>query len=155
MCWLLPGRFGDGERLLKRVLEKSPDRDTRGMACYGLANHLMTRAGYATQLQDPDQRAQYDEWLGEETSARLAEGNAVDLRKRSEMYFQRVVVEFGDVKGRGRTLGADAQRNLFELRNLQVGMVAPEIKGEDIDGTSFQISDYRGKVVVLDFWGNW
>ena len=32
---------------------------------------------------------------------------------------------------------------------------APEIEGVDIDGKKFKLSDYRGKVVVLDFWGNW
>jgi hypothetical protein len=36
-----------------------------------------------------------------------------------------------------------------------VGETAPEIKGEDIDGIRFNLSDYRGKVVVLDFWGHW
>ena len=35
------------------------------------------------------------------------------------------------------------------------GQPAPEIEGEDIDGKRFKLSDYRGKVVVLDFWGNW
>jgi hypothetical protein len=38
---------------------------------------------------------------------------------------------------------------------LEIGKVAPEIEGEDIDGQRFKLSDYRGKVVVLDFWGNW
>jgi hypothetical protein len=38
---------------------------------------------------------------------------------------------------------------------FQVGETAPEIKGEDIDGIPFTLSDYRGKVVVLDFWGHW
>jgi hypothetical protein len=32
---------------------------------------------------------------------------------------------------------------------------APEIAGEDLDGVPFRLSDYRGKVVVLDFWGDW
>jgi cytochrome oxidase Cu insertion factor (SCO1/SenC/PrrC family) len=36
-----------------------------------------------------------------------------------------------------------------------VGQPAPDIEGEDIDGQPFKLSDYRGKVVVLDFWGNW
>jgi hypothetical protein len=35
------------------------------------------------------------------------------------------------------------------------GMKAREIEGEDIDGKRFKLSDYRGKVVLLDFWGNW
>jgi hypothetical protein len=38
---------------------------------------------------------------------------------------------------------------------LPVGSEAPEIAGEDIDGAYFKLSDYRGKVVLLDFWGNW
>jgi hypothetical protein len=44
---------------------------------------------------------------------------------------------------------------LFELQKLSVGKAAPEIEGEDLDGKEFKLSDYRGKVVVLDFWGNW
>ena len=32
---------------------------------------------------------------------------------------------------------------------------APDIEGEDVDGQHFKLSDYRGKVVVLDFWGHW
>jgi cytochrome oxidase Cu insertion factor (SCO1/SenC/PrrC family) len=38
---------------------------------------------------------------------------------------------------------------------LRVGTEAPEITGEDIDGVPFKLSDYRGQVVLLDFWGNW
>ncbi|HIA62051.1 MAG TPA: redoxin domain-containing protein [Planctomycetes bacterium] len=38
---------------------------------------------------------------------------------------------------------------------LSIGKVAPEIEAEDIDGVKFKLSDYRGKVVVLDFWGDW
>ena len=38
---------------------------------------------------------------------------------------------------------------------FEIGNQAPEITGEDIDGVAFKLSDYRGKVVVLDFWGDW
>jgi len=34
-------------------------------------------------------------------------------------------------------------------------MRAPQIEGEDIDGKPTRLADYRGKVVLLDFWGNW
>ena len=37
----------------------------------------------------------------------------------------------------------------------QVGKAAPEIDGEDVDGQRFKLSDYRGKVVLLNFWGHW
>lgn len=38
---------------------------------------------------------------------------------------------------------------------LAAGRLAPEITGVDLDGTDFKLSDYRGKVVLLDFWGTW
>lgn len=37
-------------------------------------------------------------------------------------------------------------------RAPQVGQPAPEIDGVDLDGQRFRLSDYRGKVVMLDFW---
>ncbi len=38
---------------------------------------------------------------------------------------------------------------------INVGNQILEIEGNDLDGKSFKISDYRGKVVLLDFWGFW
>lgn len=35
------------------------------------------------------------------------------------------------------------------------GEVAPDIYGADADGVTFKLSDYRGKVVMLDFWADW
>ncbi len=32
---------------------------------------------------------------------------------------------------------------------------APDIEGQDVDGQKFKLSDYRGKVVLIDFWGDW
>ena len=39
-----------------------------------------------------------------------------------------------------------------EPGTLAVGTAAPDIEGEDSDGKTFKLSDYRGKVVLLDFW---
>jgi peroxiredoxin len=44
---------------------------------------------------------------------------------------------------------------LFVLRHLAIGKEAPDISGEDSDGKKFKLSDYRGKVIVLDFWAKW
>lgn len=49
----------------------------------------------------------------------------------------------------------EAKEALVETQKLAVGSVAPEIEGIDIDGVKFKLSDYRGKVVLLDFWGFW
>ncbi len=37
----------------------------------------------------------------------------------------------------------------------EVGGIAPNFKGTTIDGFEFELEDYRGKVVVLDFYGFW
>jgi hypothetical protein len=50
---------------------------------------------------------------------------------------------------------AQAKDALFEIEHLQIGCTAPEIEGVDTDGVAFKLSDYRGKVVLLDFWGFW
>jgi len=68
--------------------------------------------------------------------------------------------ENGDVvlmeRGDRKTLLKDTLKGtIFEMRYLAVGKVAPDISGEDLDGEEFKLSDYRGKVVVLDFWGDW
>ena len=49
----------------------------------------------------------------------------------------------------------EAEQELYKLRYLRVGKLAPEVEGEDIDGRRFKLSDYRGKVVMIDFWGDW
>ena len=38
---------------------------------------------------------------------------------------------------------------------LAVGKLAPDFTTKDADGVEFKLSDYRGKLVVLDFWGFW
>lgn len=48
-----------------------------------------------------------------------------------------------------------AKERLYVLQQLSVGKTAPEIAGADLDGVEFKLSDYRGKVVFLDFWGDW
>jgi thiol-disulfide isomerase/thioredoxin len=78
-----------------------------------------------------------------------------------ERYLQLAIEQYGELPysgqqlGSGKTYGEVAERELFDLQNLRVGMVAPDIAGHDLDGTPFRLSDYRGKIVMLDFWGHW
>ena len=36
-----------------------------------------------------------------------------------------------------------------------IGAPAPDLAAIDFDGNPVKLSDYRGKVVMLDFWGDW
>ncbi len=121
-------RYSDpnAEKDLRTILEKNPHREVQAQACFALGQYLKEKA----------QRSK--------TSTAEA-----------EQLFERVVKEFPDVEVFRCKLESLAKGELFELRNLAIGKVAPDIEGEDIDGQKFKLSDYRGKVVLLDFWGNW
>lgn len=43
----------------------------------------------------------------------------------------------------------------FKANRLVVGKPVPDIEAKDIEGVAFKLSDYKGKVVLLDFWGFW
>ena len=55
----------------------------------------------------------------------------------------------------GPALQAQDKDKKHSKSDLEVGKLAPDIEGEDVDGQKFKLSDYRGKVVLLDFWGHW
>jgi len=40
-------------------------------------------------------------------------------------------------------------------KGVGAGDTCLNIRGKDIDGATFELSDYAGKVVMLDFWGDW
>jgi hypothetical protein len=70
--------------------------------------------------------------------------------QEAEKHFNAVIEKYGSKSQKERAKG-----ELFEMHNLAIGKVAPEIEGEDVDSRKFKLSDYRGKVVVIDFWGDW
>src|SRR5262249_12990755 len=68
----------------------------------------------------------------------------------AEKYFAMAIEQLGNDASK-----KDAEGELKALRTLRVGKEAPEIAAKDLDEKEFKLSDYRGKVVLLDFWGNW
>jgi hypothetical protein len=87
--------------------------------------------------------------------ARYVMAQRADEAAAKDRMLEEVGKDFADVALRGEKLGAVAARELYALRNIKVGGTPPDIAGKDMDGVAFKLSDYRGKVVVLDFWGFW
>jgi hypothetical protein len=77
--------------------------------------------------------------------------DADELYQKARTYYEELAKKYADNKG----LATQFNDALYLLEKHSIGRVAPEIEGEDLDGKKFKLSDYRGKVVVLDFWGHW
>jgi peroxiredoxin len=56
---------------------------------------------------------------------------------------------------KAKTLGNVARAKLYEIQKVSIGKLAPDITATGVDGKSFKLSDYRGKVVFLVFWATW
>jgi hypothetical protein len=74
--------------------------------------------------------------------------------REAEKLLGQVIDKYGNLKDL-TTLGEAAEGELFALQHLAIGKAAPEIEGQDLDGKKLRLSDYKGKVVLLDFWGSW
>jgi peroxiredoxin len=55
----------------------------------------------------------------------------------------------------GFVLPALAQQPGKGLTPMQAGMPAPDFELTDIEGTTHRLSDYRDKVVIINFWATW
>ncbi len=130
--------FKAADAFLKAVKEKNKDKTVLGLYAMGQAWAAKSKYDAASYRQQKDTE---------------------ELATAAEKAFEAAVKEYGDVKlssrGEGQTVATAAKLELFELQNLRVGKTAPDIEGEDLDGTKFKLSDYKGKVVVIDFWGDW
>jgi hypothetical protein len=146
------------EKILRAILDKNPDRVARGRACFGLASFFRHKAALARTVQNATASQETDlaTDLGQDNVKELKKSDPNQFDKLAEQYCEQTLANFADVKHyTSKTIGDAAKGTLFELRYLTIGKAAPEIAGEDVDGTRFKLSDYRGKVVLLDFWGNW
>jgi hypothetical protein len=134
-CVALANSFGAEnnpaiEKKLRQIAEKNPHKEVRGQACFALAQLLH----------------------------RQSEGvapNKEKAAKDAENFLNLAIEKYGDVKTPQGTLGDRAKDALAEIKQFGYGHLMPDIQGEDADGKTFKLSDYLGKVVLLDFWGNW
>jgi hypothetical protein len=121
------------EKTLRSILEKNKHPNVQAHAMAGLGKLLKTQAG---------------------ARGKTAE-EVVRLNGEAEKVMDEAIAKFPDAKIGKDSLATFLGNDLFELKNLAVGKQAPEIEAEDTDGNKFKLSDYRGKVVMLDFWGHW
>jgi hypothetical protein len=119
------------EALLTKLQESSPHKNVKGAAAFmqwQMAQQKISMAG-----GDPN-----------------ADAAILEMAKKLAKDYADVKAPFGD-----QTFGQMAEAFVFVAENLTIGKVAPDQEAIDENGVKFKVSDYRGKVVVLDFWGYW
>lgn len=79
------------------------------------------------------------------------------VKERAQQRLATLATKHKDLPYKHTTYGAiaDAALHAHAPAELAVGKPMPEIVGTDVDGKPLKLSDHRGKVVVIDFWGFW
>ena len=157
VCQKLPSRPSlASETLLRELHAKSPHNDVRAQARFHLAVYLQRQLALIKALKkDEVNRQQFEQFYGKDFIGHLAGLNTSASLKEIESIYEDVCRSFPDVRLDDSTMGETARRQLYAIRNLSIGRTAPEITGQDVDGKTIKLTDYRGKVVLLDFWGHW
>lgn len=109
-------------KLLERIEKENPDRSVQGVAALAIA----------ILLQD------------------LSE-DAENMKRRLTL-IRKAIIESAHVEIDGITVAKMADDQLYVIRYLTKGRVAPDMEGIDVTGLKGKLSEFAGKVVVLLFW---
>ncbi len=142
------------ETFLRAVPAKNPHKTVQATASLALGHFLNNRLQRVDLCREqPELAREFAGLYGKEYLAELRRQDRAKAVKEIEAVFEQAAAKYGDVKlPGGDTVVERAKAELFAIRNLSIGKEAPDIEGEDQDGKRFALSDYRGKVVLLDFW---
>ncbi len=146
----------ESSKLLQKAFEKGESEKVRALAGYHLAMLLEAELNITAQLKaEPDLAPRVLQYYGKEYGAHLQAMDRSEVEARREKIFAKLAQSNAKVKIDDQSLASVAERALFAIRRLSVGKVAPDIVGEDIGGDQLKLSSFRGKIVMLTFWGHW
>ncbi len=142
---------------------------------YVVLRHLMpSAAGDAPTMQDPAHKSpiagaagEYFAWIERDSKSAPVQAACAwqriggEARAATSIEAAQAVIaklagmkeKFGALAGPYGTWGVRYDELIASLQ--VIGKPAQEIAGKDLDGVAFKLTDYRGKVVLLDFWGYW
>ena len=124
-----------GKKFLIAASEKSADKELKGLALLFLG----TAAA---------------EHIDEGATAKVV----ADMVAAATVYLEKALAEAPDAKVGTSTVAKDVAaqlENLKAIKFLAVGQPAPEIETLALDGKTVRLSDFKGKVVMLDVWATW
>jgi len=157
IMWITMNMAGSdtGTKAMDTLFEKYIENEQMVTLCAVLAQGRMPVKNPEAKLEQLIEKSPHE---AVRASATMALAKNVKDETRAEELYESLIANYGDLTSpmtRGKTFKEAADNALFQLKYLSIGKIAPDIEGEDLDGVAFKLSDYRGKVVVLDFWGDW
>ena len=82
-------------------------------------------------------------------------GDDPELMRKRLNYLRKAIIDSSDVDlGGGTTVANLAEDELYVIRFLTKGRVAPDLEGIDSAGRPIKLSDHAGRIVVLLFWSS-
>jgi hypothetical protein len=72
----------------------------------------------------------------------------------AEKLLETVLAEYAKMPAKKQMI-EQIKNELDDMKIRGIGKPVPEIAGNDLDDKEFKLSDYKGKVVLIDFWGFW
>jgi thiol-disulfide isomerase/thioredoxin len=125
ICQALKQR-DDGEKLIREIRTKSTNKSVQLQAGYFLAE----------ALREKDEPTEAD-------------------TKEAEALLTEFIAGAKTQKDISPRMVSEAESALKELQVFAVGKTAPAAESKDLDDKAVKLADYKGKVVVLDFWATW
>lgn len=148
--------FTTTPKFLQAVFDKHPTGATRGRAGFHLGLCLKNYAATVERLRtEPEMAKNAELVVGPDLVKQFKDADVAKLLAQADDAFVRVQKDHAFIAYKKTNLGRAAEAELFEMRHLAVGKTVPDLEADDTEGKLLKLSDYRGKIVVLVFWGTW
>lgn len=110
--------------LLEKIQASHPDTKTQGVAALGAAMQLKN--------------------LGDDG----------EIMRRRLSYLRKAIIDSSEVEFNGTTVAKIAEDELYVIRYLTKGRIAPDLVGVDSANRPLSLASNQGKIVILLFWNS-
>lgn len=148
------------EQLLTGFLEKYPEAPEAAGARLNLGSLYSSIGRHEDAIKHVKE---YMEAGGEKSSRERVQAMyllansylAVEKYDEAEIMLKKVVDSKDGARGKAGAAAARELARIGTLRKLRVGLPAIKFSAPAYGGKNLKLEDYKGKVVLLDFWASW
>jgi len=105
------------------------------------------------QTSHPDSKTQGVAALGAAIQLKNL-GDSGEIMRRRLNYLRKAIIDSSEVELNGTSVAKLAEDELYIIRFLTKGRIAPDLAGIDSAGRPISLSSHQGKVIILLFWNS-